>query len=168
MQGIGFNYVTANLGGCYMSGYTISPEVLGLPEKLDPYTTEGKAQWVKTFQDFTSVVNSSVVCLFNTFALGLPDYTGMLSCITGWDLSDQELLMIGERVTNLERLILNRYGFDEKDDTLPERLTSDPMPDGPASGQVSHLSLMLPEYYELRGWEHGKPGSEKLRELGLS
>ncbi|MBA1342709.1 MAG: Tungsten-containing aldehyde ferredoxin oxidoreductase [ANME-2 cluster archaeon] len=168
VQGIGLNYATANRGGCHTSGYTISPEILGLPEKLDPHTTEGKAQWVKTFQDFTSVVNSSVVCLFNTFALGLPDYAGMLSCITGWDLSDQELLMIGERVTNLERLILNRYGFDEKDDTLPERLTSEPMPDGPASGQVSQLSLMLPEYYELRGWEHGKPGSEKLRELGLS
>jgi len=168
IQGIGLNYATANRGGCHVSGYTISPEVLGLPEKLDPHTTEGKAQWVKTFQDFTSVVNSSVVCLFNTFALGLPDYTGMLSCITGWDISDQELLMIGERVTNLERMILNRYGFDEKDDTLPERLTSEPMPDGPASGQVSQLSLMLPEYYELRGWEHGKPGSEKLRELGLS
>ncbi|MHC1574569.1 MAG: aldehyde ferredoxin oxidoreductase family protein [Candidatus Methanogasteraceae archaeon] len=167
IQGIGLNYATANRGGCHVSGYTISPEVLGLPEKLDPYTTEGKAQWVKTFQDFTSVVNSSVVCLFNTFALGLPDYAGMLSCITGWDISDQELLMIGERVTNLERLILNRYGFDEKDDTLPARLTSDPMPEGPASGQVSKLSLMLPEYYELRGWEHGKPGSEKLRELGL-
>ncbi len=168
IQGIGLNYATANRGGCHTSGYTIAPEVLGLPEKLDPYTTEGKAQWVKTFQDFTSVVNSSVVCLFNTFALGLPDYAGMLSCITGWDISDQELLMIGERVTNLERLILNRYGFDEKDDTLPERLTSEPMPDGPASGQVSKLSAMLPEYYELRGWEHGKPGSEKLRELGLS
>ena len=168
IQGIGLNYATANRGGCHVSGYTVSPEVLGLPEKLDPHTTEGKAQWVKTFQDFTSVVNSSVVCLFNTFALGLPDYAGMLSCITGWDLTDQELLMIGERVTNLERLILNRYGFDEKDDTLPERLTSEPMPDGPASGQVSQLSAMLPEYYELRGWEHGKPGSEKLRELGLS
>jgi len=66
-----------------MSGYTISSEIMGLPEKLDPYTTEGEVQLVKTFQDFTSVVNSSVVCLFSTFALGLPDYTGMLSCIAG-------------------------------------------------------------------------------------
>ncbi|MEA3281976.1 MAG: aldehyde ferredoxin oxidoreductase family protein, partial [Euryarchaeota archaeon] len=135
IQGIGLNYATANRGGCHVSGYTISPEVLGLPEKLDPYTTEGKAQWVKTFQDFTSVVNSSVVCLFNTFALQAADYAGMLSCITGWDIGDQELLMIGERVTNLERMILNRYGFDEKDDTLPKRLMSDPMPEGPASGR---------------------------------
>ena len=166
VQGIGLNYATANRGGCHVSGYMISPEILGLPEKLDPRTTEGKAQWVKTFQDFTSVVNSSVVCLFNTFALGLPDYAGMLSCITGWDMDDSELLMIGERITNLERLMINQYGFDEKDDTLPKRF-DEPMPDGPSRGQVSHLDEMLSGYYEIRGWEHGKPGSEKLRELGL-
>ncbi len=61
IQGIGLNYATANRGGCHVSGYTISPEVLGLPEKLDPHTTEGKAQLGQTFQDFTSVVNSSVI-----------------------------------------------------------------------------------------------------------
>ena len=55
---------------------------------------------------------------------------------------------------------------DEKDDTLPKRF-DEPMPDGPSGGHVSHLDRMLPEYYELRGWEDGKPGSEKLRELGL-
>ncbi len=166
VQGIGLNYATANRGGCHVSGYLISPEIMGFPEKLDPYTTEGKAQWVKTFQDFTSLVNSSVVCLFNTFALGLPDYADMLSCITGWEMDDQELLVIGERITNLERLMINRYGFDEKDDTLPKRF-DEPMPDGPSKGHVSLLDEMLPEYYELRGWEHGKPGSGKLRELGL-
>ena len=168
VQGIGLNYATANRGGCHVSGYTISPEIVGLPEKIDPHTTEGKAQWVKTFQDFTSVVNSSVVCLFNTFALGLPDYAGMLSCITGWDMDDQELLMIGERATNLERLMINQYGFDEKDDMLPKRLVSEPIPDGPSKGRVSHLDEMLPEYYELRGWRHGKPGPAKLKELGLA
>jgi len=166
VQGLGLNYATANRGGCHVSGYLISPEIVGLPEKLDPYTTEGKAQWVKTFQDFTSLVNSSVVCLFNTFALGLPDYADMLSCITGWEMDDQELLMIGERITNLERLMINRYGFDEKDDVLPKRF-DEPMPDGPSKGHVSLLDEMLSEYYELRGWEHGKPGSGKLRELGL-
>ncbi|MEA1906741.1 MAG: aldehyde ferredoxin oxidoreductase family protein [Euryarchaeota archaeon] len=166
VQGTGLNYATANRGGCHVSGYLISPEILGLPEKLDPYTTEGKAQWTKTFQDFTSLVNSSVVCLFNTFALGLPDYADMLSCITGWEMDDQELLMIGERVTNLERLMINQYGFDEKDDSLPKRF-DEPMPDGPSKGHVSLLDAMLSEYYELRGWEHGKPGSGKLRELGL-
>ncbi len=145
----------------------IAPEITGLPEKLDPYTTSNKAQWTITFQDFTSVVNSSVVCLFNTFALGLPDYTSMLSSITGWDKDESDVLTIGERVTNLERLINNRYGVDEKDDTLPKRLLKEPIPSGASKGKVSHLSEMLPEYYTLRGWENGKPTNSKLKELGL-
>jgi len=168
IQGMGINYATANRGGCHVSGYMVSPEILGLPEKLDPDVTKDKAQWTKTFQDFTSVVNSAGVCLFNTFALGLSDYTGLLASITGWDLDDTEVLTIGERVTNIERLMNNRYGADEKQDTLPKRLLKEPMPDGPAKGKVSHLSEMLPEYYELRGWENGKPTEKKLKELGLS
>jgi aldehyde:ferredoxin oxidoreductase len=167
IQGIGLNFATANRGGCHVSGYTISPEILGLPQKLDPFVTKDKAQWTKTFQDFTSVVNSSSVCLFNTFALGVSDYAGMLSSITGWDISDNELLVIGERVTNIERLMNNQYGAEEKQDALPRRFLEEPMPDGPAKGQISHLPEMLPEYYALRGWENGRPTKDKLEELGL-
>jgi aldehyde:ferredoxin oxidoreductase len=167
IQGIGLNFATANRGGCHVSGYMISPEILGLPQKLDPYVTKDKAQWTKTFQDFTSVVNSSVVCLFNTFALGVSDYVSLLSSITGWDLSDNELLTIGERVTNIERLMNNQYGADEEQDALPRRFLEEPMPDGPAKGQISHLSEMLPEYYAIRGWENGRPTKDKLEELGL-
>jgi len=82
--------------------------------------------------------------------------------------SKRELLTIGERGTNFERLLNNRYGADEKQDTLPKRLLKEPMPDGPAKGKISHLSEMLPEYYKLRGWENGKPTEKKLKELGLS
>ncbi|MBT3189592.1 MAG: hypothetical protein HN736_02800 [Anaerolineae bacterium] len=45
---------------------------------------------------------------------------------------------------------------------------NEPLPDGPAKGQVNRLSDMLPEFYEARGWdENGWPTGEKLKELGL-
>ncbi len=166
-KGIGLNYATANRGGCHVTGYTISPEILGLPEKIDPLTIEGKAQWVKTFQDFTCVVNSTVNCLFSTFALGAEDYAKLLSAVTGWDLSVEEIMKIGERIYNLERLIINEYGFDGKDDTLPKRLLQEPMPEGPAKGHVVELEKMKEEYYKLRGWVDGKPTPEKLKELDI-
>jgi aldehyde:ferredoxin oxidoreductase len=50
----------------------ISPEILGLPEKLDPYAVKDKPRWTIILQDLTSAINSSVVCLFSSFALGLP------------------------------------------------------------------------------------------------
>jgi len=166
-KGIGLTYATANRGGCHVTGYTISPEILGVPEKIDPLTIEGKAQWVKTFQDFTCVVNSTVNCLFSTFALGAEDYAKLLSAVTGWDLSTEEIMKIGERIYNLERLIINEYGFDGKDDTLPKRLLQEPMPEGVAKGQVAELEKMKEEYYKLRGWVDGSPTPEKLKELDI-
>ena len=64
----------------------------------------------------------------------------------------EELETAGERIVNAERLFLVRAGFSRKDDTLPPRMTSEPMPDGPAKGLVCHLEEMLDVYYRLRNW----------------
>ncbi|MEA1994134.1 MAG: aldehyde ferredoxin oxidoreductase family protein [Euryarchaeota archaeon] len=167
VKGIGLNYATSNRGGCHVTGYTIAPEVVGIPEKIDPLVTEGKAQWVKVFQDLTCVVNSTVNCLFTTFAMGAGDYAELLSAVTGWDFSEEEIMKIGERIYNLERVIINKYGFDGKDDTLPKRLLEEEMPEGAAKGHTADLDKMKEEYYELRGWKNGKPTEEKLEELGI-
>jgi aldehyde:ferredoxin oxidoreductase len=167
VQGIGLNYATSNRGGCHVTGYTISPEVLAHPQALDPTVTKDKATWVKIFQDLTTTVNSTVNCLFTTFAIGAPDYAKLLSAVTGWNLTPEEILLIGERGYNLERTIINKYGFDGKSDTLPARLLNDPIPAGPKKGMVNKLPEMLKEYYQLRGWENGIPTQKKLDELGI-
>ncbi len=59
IQGIGLTYAVSNRGACHVRGYLISPEVLGLPEKLDPWVREGKAQWAKIFHDLTAAIDSS-------------------------------------------------------------------------------------------------------------
>jgi aldehyde:ferredoxin oxidoreductase len=118
-------------------------------------------------QDMGSVINSAVICLFTSFALGLPQYAGMLEAITGMELNPEKLLKIGERITNLERVINNRYGLDRAADALPKRFTEEPVSGGPSKGQISHVPEMIDRYYSLRGWVDGKPAEEKLRELGI-
>jgi len=167
IKGMGLGYATANRGGCHVTGYTIAPEILGIPEKIDPLVTQGKAQWVKTFQDFTCVVNSTVNCLFTTFALSVKDYAELLSAVTGWDLSEDEILKTGERIYNLERVAMKRLGFGGKDDTLPSRLLKEVMLEGPAKDHVVDLKKMKEEYYRLRGWVNGTPTPEKLKELEI-
>jgi len=61
-QGQALAYATSNRGGCHVRGYLISPEILGSPEKLDPFVVEGKGQWVKIFQDLTAVIDSEGLC----------------------------------------------------------------------------------------------------------
>ncbi|HEX7394883.1 MAG TPA: aldehyde ferredoxin oxidoreductase C-terminal domain-containing protein, partial [Anaerolineaceae bacterium] len=85
------------------------------------------------------------------------------------DFSTGELIRVGERVYNLERLYNNRQGFTRADDTLPPRLLNEPSPDGPSKGWVSHLEPMLEEYYRSRGWDQqGVPKPRKLEDLGLA
>ncbi len=167
-QGHGLAYATSNRGGCHVRAYLISPEILGIPEKLDPQETKGKAQWVKLFQDLTAVIDSSGLCLFTSFALGAEDYRDLLSSATGFDYSVEELLKCGERIWNLERVFNLEAGLDPSQDTLPKRLLEEPMPEGPNKGAVVKLSEMLPEYYKVRGWDDtGRPTQEKLKELGI-
>ncbi len=169
VQGIGLNYATSNRGGCHVRGYTISPEVLGVPVKIDQHTTEGKAEFVKIFQDLTAALSSTGACLFTTFGIGADELAELLSAATGINYSTADFMQAGERIYNMERLWNLKAGFTAADDTLPARLLEDPILSGASKGEVNHLDRMLPEYYELRGWDTaGVPTPAKLQELALA
>jgi aldehyde:ferredoxin oxidoreductase len=169
VQGIGLEYATSNRGGCHVRGYTISPEILGLPMKMDPSVIEGKPEILKIFQDLTGALSASGTCLFASFAIGADDIAAELKAATGIDYTPEKVMEIGERIYNLERMFIVKNGYSGKDDTLPPRLLNDPIPAGPAKGGVNRLGEMLPHYYELRGWDaSGIPKKEKLEELGLA
>jgi aldehyde:ferredoxin oxidoreductase len=168
IQGIGITYATSNRGGCHVRGYMISPEVIGLPEPLDRFETEGKATWAKIFQDLTAVIDSAGMCLFTSFALGADDYAALLNAATGTEYDVAGVLEAGERVYNIERLFNKEAGMKPEDDRLPKRLTDEPIPDGPSKGSVSKISVTLPQYYEVRGWENAFPTQATLDRLGLA
>ena len=169
VQGQGLQYATSNRGGCHVRGYMISPEILGVPEKLDPLSLEGKAAWCKGFQDLTAVIDSLGVCLFTSFALGADDYRDIFNATVGGTLTSDELVGAGERIWNLERMFNLEAGIGPDQDTLPKRLLSEPISEGPSKGHVHHLGELLPQYYKERGWsEDGVPTEEKLAELALT
>jgi aldehyde:ferredoxin oxidoreductase len=168
IQGIGLAYATSNRGGCHLRGYTIASEVLGIPVKTDPLEHEGKPELVKAFQDATAAFDSSGLCIFTTFAWGLPDLAPQLQGACDEAYTTEELAHIGERIWNMEREFNNRAGFTSKDDSLPKRLTQEACKTGPATGKVSMLAEMLPKYYEARGWDpEGRPTAATRERLGL-
>ena len=169
IQGMALNYATSNRGGCHVRGYMVSPELLGIPEKLDPFVTDGKAFWTKAFQDLTALVDSAGICLFTTFAIGGPEVAAMLTAATGVKYDTDQWTRAGERIWNLERLFNLKAGFTAKDDTLAPRLLKEPLPEGAPKGRVAELATMLPEYYRLRGWdEEGVPTAETKERLALA
>jgi len=168
IQGMGLTYATSNRGACHLRSYTVASEVLGIPVKTDPLVTEGKAGLVMAFQDATAAFDSSGTCVFTTFAWSLVDLAPQVdaACEGGWTV--ERLAQLGERIWNMERLFNNAAGFTAKDDDLPARLKTEPAKTGPAKGLVSGIDKMVPEYYELRGWDKaGVPKKETLTRLDL-
>jgi len=167
VQGHGLQYATSNRGGCHVRGYMISPEILGVPEKLDTQTLTGKPQWVKIFQDLTAVIDALGFCLFTSFAFGADDYREMLNAATSFNLTTEEMMRVGDRIWNLERKFNFEAGISPAEDILPPRFF-EPLPDGPQKGVVSKMKEILPEYYQLRGWDKkGYIPESKLKELAI-
>ena len=84
----------------------------------------------------------------------------------GSDESDEDILLKGERIWNLEKRFNIAAGVEK--DTLPPRLLREALTNGPAEGKVNELQTMLKEYYAERGWdEEGIPTPEKLEALNI-
>jgi len=168
LQGHGLAYATSVRGGDHVYAYLISPEVLGLPEPLDPFTSVGKAQWTKAFQDLTAAIDAAGLCLFSSFALGADDYATLMQGVTGMDITGDGLMRIGERIWNLQQIWNLKAGYTKADDTLPERLLTEPLKEGAPAGRVWEREPLLSEYYEVRGWDaDGVPTRQKRKELGI-
>jgi len=168
IQGMGLGYATSNRGACHLRAYTVSSEVLGIGGKTDPLVTEGKAGLVKAFQDLTAAVDSSGTCVFTTFALTGDDIAPMIDAACEGDWGVERLNEVGERIWNMERQYNIAAGFTGADDTLPERMLKDIAKTGSAKGSVNRLDEMLPEYYQVRGWdESGVPTQDTLSRLSL-
>ena len=98
-------------------------------------------------------------------------FLDLLEAVTGLKFTEDELMKVGERLTNIKRLFNLREGLTRGDDTLPKRILSDPIPEGPSQGNYitpEEAEMMIGDYYRARGWdEDGVPTEEKLSELGI-
>lgn len=168
-------YATSSRGGCHLQALShiyarsVTMPEIGVHEVLDRHTVEGKGALVAPAQDLMCLFDSLKQCKFVLFGgVKLSHMTEWLQAITGWDVDNDEMVTIGERISNLKRLYNVRLGVSRKDDTLPPRILVHRFEEGGAAGKLPPLGRMLADYYRARGWtEEGIPTPEKLRELGL-
>ena len=168
MQGQGLLFATSNRGGCHMRGNMLGPEVLALPRLIDRFANQGKAGIVANHQNTAALVDSLVLCKFTNMAVSVEFFARLLSSVSGQEFSADDLMKVGERTWNMERLYNLREGFTKAEDTLPKRMLGEPVPAGPSQGHTVRLDGMLEEYYQFRGWDQaGVPREAKLKELEL-
>jgi len=165
--GMALAYATSDRGADHQRAWPVGYDAFG---KLDPFTIEGKAGLVHSDQIVTSLKYSAIMCDF--LAADLRLIARLLNAACDTDYDDVSIVTVGKRIWTLTRLFNLREGFSRKDDSIPQRLHLDPLPEGNPKGRIipeRNFQKMLSEYYELWGWDQqGRPTRATIEELGLA
>lgn len=171
---LAINYATSTRGACHLRGYpqfgeSGSDPLVGhhcIPKR---FSMEGQALLTVRYQDWSTIQDSLVDCLFMYHVgMGADEHIKMLNAITGWNMTDSEVFAVGERAWNIQRLINIGDGLTRADDRLPKKMYI-PAKTGFREGKVPYnFEKYLDEYYHIRGWNSsGVPTQSKLKDLNI-
>jgi aldehyde:ferredoxin oxidoreductase len=170
------SYGTAARGACHNASWSHPYELvmtmpeIGIPEPVDSYGIEGKAEFTAKMQDMQCASDTLIICRFTQIgkAVNVTNQVEWLNMITGWGIDISEYMKVGERVFNLKRIYNTRLGVSRKDDFLPPRFLTLNRTGEDLTNQLPPMGRLLSDYYAYRGWgEDGVPDPGKLEELGL-
>jgi aldehyde:ferredoxin oxidoreductase len=148
---------------------------LGLQQAQPPRVfNEEKTSHFYTLERWTSFEKVSGLCFFGPAPrsfIQAADVVEAIHAATGWDVNLDEILLMGERATNMARVFNAREGFSRKDDVLPERLFQG-LENGALQGQGmprEDFEQALTRLYKAKGWDEqtGMPTLERLEALSL-
>ncbi|MGB9627412.1 MAG: aldehyde ferredoxin oxidoreductase family protein [Thermodesulfobacteriota bacterium] len=150
---------------------TVAKNLVGTEEAAIPTNYELKPKLVAQYENLHILADSLGVCSIPFMPVGLELWGQAFAAATGIEITPKALTLIAERIRTLERLFNIRDGLTRKDDTVAERMFSEPLKDGLWKGEVLNrekFEQMKDAYYAFRGWDsEGRPKQETLEKLGL-
>jgi aldehyde:ferredoxin oxidoreductase len=149
---------------------------LGLTDPQEPFSlTDEKVRYALRTQHLYSLLDTINICQF-VFGpawqlYGPGQLVEVVQKVTGWDVTLEELMTVGERRLNLLRAFNAREGFTREDDKLPAKFWK-ALEGGESDGialDPAQIERAKDVYYEMSGWDvaTGTPTAEKLDALGL-
>lgn len=145
------------------------PPGLPMPD-FDPKSFSGRGKAHKIASNFNHIVNSAGMCQFMYLCLPANAVTEFINAVTGWDVTMDELLKTGERISNLRQSFNIREGLNPLQFKMPDRvLGRPPQKEGPVAGVTVDEDTMVKELLTTMDWDitTAKPSKKKLQELGL-
>jgi len=143
----------------------------GLVPKFDLKSFAGRGEARRIGNNFHQAVVCAGMCLFVYWAFPTIDpITEFMSAVTGWDITKDELLETGERITNLRQAFNIREGLNSLKFKVPERVIGiPPQKEGPLAGITVNEDTMIKDYFAAMEWDlkTAKPSKKKLQELSL-
>jgi len=143
---------------------------MGIVDAVDTSTLgPAKARMFVYMMLNKSVVNNLALCAFMPYSLDM--MVEEVKAVTGWNVSNWELLKATERSLAMARAFNAKAGFTAKDDILPERFFQ-PLEGGALKGQTLDRKEFFRTRdlsYDMLGWDRKSAGPKrwKLYELGL-
>ncbi len=143
----------------------------GLLPDINRQLYAGRGEAHAKGSNFQHALMCSGTCLFVNSAF--PDTHGIANFIqpvTGWDVTTDDLVFIGERIENMRQAFNLREGIDLTKFTISGRLLGKPPHKaGALAGVTVDDETMIKDYYKVMQWDPvtGKPGKKRMQELGL-
>jgi aldehyde:ferredoxin oxidoreductase len=186
------SYATSTRGSDHLRSNPYIEEIMTSEEALEWWGSEeaadiekgikGKGQMLKFSEDLVTIGDILGLCKFAYYRSATFPYlykkgvhlaTRLYNACSGRNLSEEEMLMAGERAWNIEKAYNTRCGATRADDIIPERFFKEPLKGGgPSGGTVverDKFDTILEEYYEDRKFDPdtGLPTRAGLDRLGL-
>jgi len=144
----------------------------GLLPKFDFKSFSGRGEARRIGSSFHHVVVCTGTCLFVYWAFPSVDPIGeFIRAVTGWDVTNEELLKTGERIANIRQAFNIREGLNQLKFKVSDRvLGKPPLKAGPVAGVTIDEDTMIKEYLTAVDWDlkTARPSKKKLLELGLA
>lgn len=106
-------------------------------------------------EDKAALMDSLILCKFlrGVFSEFFEESARMLRLVTGWDVTASELRQTAKRVVTAKKRFNIEAGWTPAEDTLPERMLRQPLPDDTrAHLSPSRLQALVRAYNLARGW----------------
>ncbi len=147
-----------------------TPPAFATRKKRHDYPSQGDGIAVGTF--YKMLTDCAGVCFFGTQVGGNIPINEWMNAATGWNLSNDEYLHIGERIQQLRHAFNVREGLNPVKDFRPHsRITGDPpLQAGPLKGTTMDPDVLAKTFYDAAKWdfETGKPDPDHLKNLDLT
>jgi aldehyde:ferredoxin oxidoreductase len=117
--------------------------------------TSDSVRYAIETEDRAALMDSLILCKFlrGVFEDFYAETAHMLRCVTGWNVTADELRETAKRIVSAKREFNVRAGWTPSEDTLPERFLDNALPSDP-NAFLSRQSLedLVAEYHRQRGW----------------
>lgn len=134
--------------------------------------TEGKGVAQAHFSNAHQVMNGLGLCMFTSLTGGLP-WIDLVNSMTGWNMTQADLLVAGERIQNLRAAFNRREGIKPDDFKPHPRMLGQGdglLESGPLKGITVPLPQLKEDYYKAMGWnlQTGHLARSRAESLGMA